>query len=392
MAHEIEQKNGIASIVLQGQPAWHSLGDVLQGIMTSDDIRDRGFFNYSIEVRPLFSSLPDGSFDPVTFGIFRSDTGQFFSPCQKGYTPIQPIEILTVLDAIKDTLPETSSYDCAGVLQQGQKIFATIRIPDMDLELATGDNYLSYLCFVSSFDRTISPSLFSTKVRVVCNNTLNQGISNNIDMIKVKQTKNGKEKLDRIVDVFGQVVENNNDFKERMEFLANKELDKDTYLKIMNKIFPEKADKTKLENGLESAKKRNNSRRENTISEITDLFEMYNQDRRFPEYVMSPYNLLNAITDYTDHSRGVRKTEKRQDVDENVLRAESSIFGSGDSFKRQSMEIIMEMCGTCKDKPHATYMIPAERRTVESSKIYAEMAEKMPETSLLDSILDQQEY
>ena len=351
MSGNIENVNGKASIILQGKPGWHGLGNVLQGKMTWSDIKAEGFFDFTVSVRPLFSGLPDGTFDPVTFGIFRDDNNHFFSACEKGYTPVQPDEIGQVLDNIMYSLPESSTYDCAGVLGKGERIFATIRVPDLDFNLATGDNYEHYVCFMSSFDRSISNTLFEVRLRVVCQNTLNQGLRTGNNFVKIKHTKNGKQKLDRVSAVFSEMVENNNDFKDRMEFLAGKELNKDVYTKIMDRIFPVKAKEEKDE------KQRENSRRENTIQEITRLFDTYNQSSDFPEYNMTPYNLLNAITDYTDHVRGVRKTEKRQDMEEDILRAESSIFGSGDKLKQTALTAIYEMVGECKDKDRTVYSI-----------------------------------
>jgi hypothetical protein len=64
-----------------------------------------------------------------------------------------------------------------------------------------------------------------------------------------------------------------------------------------------------------------------------------NDDNAFPQFRGTGYNLLNSITEYTDHFRDTRSA----DGDTEGQRAFSALFGSGDKFKQEAVEIVLEL-------------------------------------------------
>jgi hypothetical protein len=62
-----------------------------------------------------------------------------------------------------------------------------------------------------------------------------------------------------------------------------------------------------------------------------------NDGNAFPEQRGTAYNLLNAVTEYTDHTRSTRGNGNG--------RSESAMFGSGERLKAQAVDVIVEAAG-----------------------------------------------
>jgi len=90
----------------------------------------------------------------------------------------------------------------------------------------------------------------------------------------------------------------------------------------MDKLFPKK----QTEDGEESS-----TRRDNILAEILAIYDSNDGDQ-FPEQRGTAYNLLNAVTNYTDHVRSSKGD----------MRSESALFGSGDKMKTTALGLILE--------------------------------------------------
>jgi hypothetical protein len=86
-----------------------------------------------------------------------------------------------------------------------------------------------------------------------------------------------------------------------------------------------------LEDG---AEKESSTRRNNVLADILARYES-NDGNAFPEQRGTAYNLLNAITEYTDHARSSRGGNGNG-------RVESAMFGSGERLKAEALDLILE--------------------------------------------------
>jgi hypothetical protein len=109
----------------------------------------------------------------------------------------------------------------------------------------------------------------------------------------------------------------------KLNMLAQKRVTKESLNSIMDRLFPQR----KGEDGVETS----STRRTNILADILSIYEV-NDGNRFPEQRGTAYNLLNAITNYTDHSRSTKGD----------MRSESALFGSGDKLKTSALQIIMD--------------------------------------------------
>lgn len=74
---------------------------------------------------------------------------------------------------------------------------------------------------------------------------------------------------------------------------------------------------------------------------MLELFES-NDKNTIPEIRGTAYNMLNAVTEYADHYRTARITEGKQELTIEQVRAQSSVFGSGQKLKTEALTAILE--------------------------------------------------
>jgi hypothetical protein len=161
------------------------------------------------------------------------------------------------------------------------------------------------------------------------------------------------------------------ELENKLTTLSYRKLDQASYTGILDRLFP-------IPKGKEES---NQTRRLNLLEQITNLFESNDHDA-FPEFRGTAYNLLNAITEYTDHQRGVRMTESRGNMTPDQARRENSIWGTGDTLKSEALEVVYEMTMTAATRPYKSYIT----RALEKGE--ADRSNEAPRTSILDLILD----
>jgi len=314
------------------QPAWHKLGTVTGKYQTTDELlADKGF-----QFVVFKSQLRDGLERPVAaWGTFRwdladkvagrKDAAKFLGAVGEDYAVLQHDEGFKSIDALMNTA-DGAHYESAGVLGGGERVWA---LADLGLAAKIGDDVQpGYLLFSTGHDGSMSHSYRLCFTRVVCQNTLNAALSECTKAaLTIRHTKNAAS---RLVDARSALASMGDDVKrieDRLNFLANRKMNREALTTIMDRLFPKRMDAV-------SGDSRDTTRRTNIISDVVKLYEL-NDGNAFPEQRGTAYNLLNAITAYTDHERSSKEDG----------RAESALFGSGDALKSKAMDVIYEVAG-----------------------------------------------
>lgn len=251
-------------------------------------------------------------------GIERFVT--FLGSVGKDYEVIQHTEGFELMDRLVGEI-DGAHYETMGTLDYGRMVWGQV---DPAISIRVGDDESKvFLSFLTSHDGSKAFDLYETILREVCKNTVRIGSLRRLaNSMRVKHTKNSGK---RIADLKVEIDEIKNvamTMQERLNFLAKKKVTKESLGKIMERLFPTKKD--------EEGKETSSTRRENILSEILATYED-NDGNQFPEQRGTAYNLLNAITNYTDHSRSTKGD----------MRAESALFGSGDKLKSLALETIV---------------------------------------------------
>lgn len=328
MAHNINTYIG-------RQAAWHTLGTVTGKYQTTEELLADPGFQFDV----FKSQLHDGLGRPIkAWGTFRwnhadkaernASAATFLGTCGEDYKVIQHAEGFADIDALMRTA-DGAHYETAGVLGDGEKVWA---LADLGLTVKVGDDVQNgYLLFSTSHDCSISHSYRICLTRVVCQNTLGAALSEKTRAkLTIRHTKNAME---RLVDARAALASLGDDvvrMEDKLNFLAGRKMNREAMSAILDRLFPKKA--------AEDGKTANTTRRENVLADILKIYEL-NDGNAFPEQRGTAYNLLNAITNYTDHERSTR----------NDGRAESALFGSGDQLKTKALEVITLAAGSLNE-------------------------------------------
>jgi phage/plasmid-like protein (TIGR03299 family) len=345
MAHNINTYIG-------RQAAWHALGTVTGNYQTTEELLADPGFQYDV----FKSQLHDGLGRAVdAYGTFRwnwkdkregrKDAAQFLGAVGKDYTVIQHAEGFKSIDAVMRTARELrrgAHYETAGVLGNGERVWA---LADLGLAARVGEDVQTgYLLFSTGHDGSMAHSYRLCFTRVVCQNTLGAALSERTKAaLTIRHTKNA---LGRLVDARAALDSMGDDVarvEDRLNFLAGRKCNREAMQTIFDRLFP----KTRKDDDSEVS----STRRDNILADVLKIYEL-NDGNAFPEQRGSAYNLLNAITNYTDHERSSKEDG----------RAESAMFGSSDALKSKAMEVIYEVSNKSMDvMPSHTVYAAASR-------------------------------
>lgn len=342
MAHEINIVNGQASIYLYAKPAWHNLGEPVDTAQDAEGAMQISNTGWEVGER---SVQVDGVTVPGYKSLLRLDTMQVLSIMRSTYKTRQNREHY---EAVQQIIGSTDvTFESAGALGKGERVWCLAHVPGIDYSIGD-DTHKLYLLAAWSHDGSIASTWDMVDTRVVCANTLRvalgRGGKDAQTRVKVKHTSDSDAKFHRVVKIMAGAVESADDLKAKMTVLAERMVTKETMEETFNKLFPVKDDQSKL----------SKTRREGMLNEILLSYEL-NDNNAFPTQRGTAYNLLNAITNYTDHVRGTRKTDGRTELQ---ARSESALFGSGVQVKQDALEIILQTTANAPLKTRTVYSVP----------------------------------
>ena len=339
MSHNIMQRNGkYAMAAARGVAVWHNLETrTTSETATWQEMAAAADLLWSIVVKDVFARNPLDKvvkLDDVR-GVFRSDDGYYLGSVGKVWEPIQNAECFSWCDQLLDMIGGGSRYISAGALGGGEKIWTLAKVP-FDFSVAEeADKHETYLLFTTAHDGTGAAKAKLVVTQVVCNNTLQAALGEAGEEISIRHTKSAKERMDRAVKLMAGTQATISDLKAKLVALADRKLTREKTVSILDRLFP----KTEDINGHEVETKR----RDNVVSGVLQCFES-NNNNAFASVGGTAYNLLNAVTEYTDHLRSARgsSNDGKALVSKDTKRAESAMFSSGAKLKSQALEVILE--------------------------------------------------
>lgn len=326
------------------ESAWHHLGQRTPDAATWQQAMTLAKLDWPVVLKDLYSrdtnsqvtkiedykSVWRGNGSPACLGVVGKD-----------FQPIQNAEAFDFCDSLLGAA-DGAHYESAGALGKGETIWVLARVPGADIRITgTDDLSKSYLLFATGHAGNMSAMAKLTSVRVVCQNTLTAALSHAGSVFKVKHTKSAQQRLSQAKDAMAGVVKDARHLEDKLNALARRRMTKDTMVAVLNRLFPE------------NKQTENQGRRTAIVTKVLELFETNDKDA-VPQIRGTAYNLLNAVTEYTDHFRTARITEGKQGMSVDQARAQAAVFGTGERLKSDALVAILdETDGAPQVQPHS---------------------------------------
>lgn len=222
MSHMIEERmvNGVLthSFAENGanEIAWHGLGQRFDRPMTVVEALEASHADYKVTMRPIVAltdelekamnnkefisaeSLKKFIIDGK-MSTMRTDCNEVLGVVSNTYGIVQNEDAFRFIDTLCSGKIEgdTPLIESCGVLGHGERVFITAKFPKQIVVNAKRDDLIDlYAVFTTSHDGTGAVRCMITPVRVVCNNTLQFALKNNIGMASFRHTVNVNKRMD----------------------------------------------------------------------------------------------------------------------------------------------------------------------------------------------------
>lgn len=198
--------------------AWHGLGQVVNEPMFVKDALKLCHADYNVGLQQvvalsdeLRTAMENGTFINAamlkdllvdnTMATMRLDTNKSLGIVSDKYGIVQNEDAFKFVDmfcsgkfAERDNTPV---IETCGVLGNGERVFVTAKFPKSIVLDAKRDDLVDmYVVFTTSHDGTGSVRCMVTPIRVVCNNTLNWAMKDNIGRIAFRHSSKVMSRLD----------------------------------------------------------------------------------------------------------------------------------------------------------------------------------------------------
>ena len=251
--------------------------------------------NWNVNKLPLVAidSATDYKFETETYGLFRSDNGNWLGSVGNRYEVMPNSELAEIMVGIQSRF---GGEILGGSLQGGKKIYYQMTLPS---ERIGNDVIKRNITCLNSHDGTSSIGFGSTNVVVSCSNMFHRAMK---DLSKFRHTMSASERLAIAVDEFQKALDTDRALMDDFQKMSQIQIDETILEKVMGSVFNV---------DMQSKVSDNSTRKRNQISQFETALSKETREKGG-----TLWGLFNAVTYYTNH------LEKKQDL--NYL-----MYGSG---------------------------------------------------------------
>ncbi len=326
MAHELEIRNGTASMMYVGEVPWHGLGTQLAQPGTSKEAIQAAGLDWRVMKLPLVA-VDGGTHNQETdrFAVVRDDMwGRGDCPIlgvvSGAYTPLQNCEAFRFFD---DIVGEGAAiYHTAGALGNGERVWILAKLPS-HIRVVGDDIVDKYLLLSNSHDGSSSVEVKFTPVRVVCQNTLSFALRHRTTL-RVPHTRSVKRRLADTRGLLGIVERRYDEAAVLFRRMALVPLKREGLAWFLDRVFPyprDRRDATRVS-------------RAHVNREWAEHFFLEGRGNTDKAVRGSLWAAYNGVTELVDHRRLVQTPDRRL----------SSIwFGEGQRIKQRAFAVAARM-------------------------------------------------
>lgn len=240
MPHELEQfDDGAAAFFTARQDAWHRLGTVTTGCLTSAEVMQVAYLGRWDVRKERLRTVESGARVPNRWATTRvhPKTGEreVLGTVGRTYQPVQNEQACQLLDLIVD---ETGAhYETAGSLRGGREVFVTMKLPD-HLRIAGVDDLDLYLAMCTSHDASRQGRILVTPIRIVCANTQRAAFADNRGEYTFRHSGDIDGKLTDVRQALGLVPVYLDQFQEAAERMIEQQLEWEQLRRVAEQVWP----------------------------------------------------------------------------------------------------------------------------------------------------------
>jgi len=319
MPHDLEIKEGRASMLYLEEPPWQALGARVESAATVQEALRAAGDDWDVAKEPLFiaNAGKDGFVQTGRFAVIRTDTRAVLGHVSGQYRPSANREVFRFLDELVGG--GKAVFHTVGVLWGGERVWVLVQLSD-GWEVTTGDWVSGFLLVTTSHDATEAPRIRFTPVREACMNTLvpadAQAGFNARELHSGNVSwgfKNAAELLGMACKVFGKT-------REAYQVLASRQVSREEMGAYFLDVIPD------------GECKHRNTRTQNTRANLEHLYH-WGHGSEFARG--TAWGIYNSVTEYLEHCRLARSSAGR--------RLWSNWFSSGEDINQRALSKALEL-------------------------------------------------
>lgn len=294
MAHNLERFGSNVAFATREIPAWHGLGQVFTGEVTTAEMLSLAHLNgWNVRLQSLTTSAPSAK---PYFEVIRTNpatkSDEVLAVVGDRYRVLQNEELFQFGDTILDG---GAQWETAGSIKGGTVVFGSLLI-DREFTLdpqGASDTTKTYLLVNSSHDGSCSVRASVTPVRVVCQNTLNLALRSVKQSFTIRHTNNLTQRATQARQALGLTFSYMDEFEAMASQLFETAITNDQFKAIIDEVYP--IDK--------NAKQSVITKRDNKVDLIMALWL---NSPTMENIKGTAWGALNAITERLDYFRDSR--------------------------------------------------------------------------------------
>jgi phage/plasmid-like protein (TIGR03299 family) len=336
MAHLMET---IDNAFYANTRAWHGLGITVEGVHTPTEALELAGLDWEVEQIPMTYEVDGNTFNVETHvQNIRSDTKTPLGVVGTDWTPFNNRGLAELAEACGET-DGMVRCETFGTFRGGRRVYLLVDT-NSTFDLPGGDTNVNYLMFATGHDGGFAVVGMGTSVRVVCNNTFQWAMSSferdlaSGKAFKFRHTTGILDRVEEAKRALKVAASGAEVYKTVAIDMANYQMTESALREFFLDAYT--ASYGKIPTNPKTAKEEASRRRaqERVGQWLTNFSE--GQGAQLKSARGTLWGAFNAITEWSDHDRTVRKNKNARNVDE--ARMESNLFGSSNEFKRSVME------------------------------------------------------
>ena len=268
---------------------WHGLGTEVKEAPTSADALIYAGLDWTVEQKNVYAE--DGTLICGYKVNIRNTDNAALGIVSDRYKVVQNEDAFQFTD---DLLGAGVTYETAGALQGGRKVWMLARMPHR--YIIAGDEIAPYLVVMNSHDGSSGIKVAMTPIRVVCQNTLNLALNSAKRIWTTKHTENVMSRVHEAEETLGLAEKYMSELGRGIDELSKIRLSDKKVMQLMQDFFP-------VTNDLPDVQRKNNLRL------LDDMKQRYWAAPDLSYVDRNGYRFVNAISDFATHADPIRKTK-----------------------------------------------------------------------------------